>query len=138
MFNTRIKLRVHSRDSTDQIGECTRYKNYACAEHEEADIHAMTEDPLGGASPTKALKNELTAAMTNSAVEKEKVRALVCALVDQMKSEGAGPEKVVIAIKSAMLGDTTVKAAPDRANLKDTEKMLQSALTWCIERYYTD
>jgi len=52
------------------------------------------------------------------------------------RSEGAEPEKVVIAVKSAMLGDTTVKAAPDSAHLKETEKMLQRALTWCIEQYY--
>jgi hypothetical protein len=37
-----------------------------------------------------------------------------------------------------MLSDTTVKAAPDPAHLKETEKMLQRALTWCIERYYGD
>jgi len=50
----------------------------------------------------------------------------------------AEPEKVVIAIKSAMLAEPTVKAAPDSAHLKDKEKMLQSALTWCIEQYYGD
>jgi len=32
MFNTPIVHRVQSRDSTDQIVNCTQYKNYACAE----------------------------------------------------------------------------------------------------------
>jgi len=111
------------------------YESYACVQHGDADIHAMTDDTLGGAKST-ALKNQLSEAVTRSGVEQDKIRALVCALVDQMKSEGAEPEKVVIAVKSAMLGDTTVKAAPDSAHLKETEKMLQRALTWCIEQYY--
>ena len=113
------------------------YENYACAQHGDADIHAMTDDTRGG-TKTNALKNQLTEAVTRTGIEQDKVRALVCALVDQMKSEGAEPEKVVIAVKSAMLGDVTVKAAPDSAHLKETEKMLQRALTWCIERYYGD
>ena len=98
----------------------------------------MTDDPLGGANETRALKNQLTAAVTGSAIEQDKVRGIVCALVDRMKSDGAEPQKVVIAIKSAVLGDTTVKAAPDPTQLKEKEKMLQTALTWCIERYYAD
>lgn len=97
----------------------------------------MTHD-TSGANQTNALKTQLAVAVNNSAVEQDKVRSLVCALVDQMKSEGAQPEKVVIAIKSAVLGDITVKAAPDTAHLKETEKMLQRALTWCLERYYSD
>jgi hypothetical protein len=97
----------------------------------------MTDDtPDGG--KTNALKNQLSEAVTRPGIEKDQVRVLVCALVDQMKSEGAEPEKVVIAVKSAMLGDATVKAAPDPAYLKETEKMLQLALTWCIEKYYGD
>jgi hypothetical protein len=112
------------------------YENYACAHNADMDIHAMTDDATG--AKANALKNQLSQAVTHSGVEQDKVRALVCALVDQMKSDGAEPEKVVIAIKSAMLGDTTVKAAPDSAHLKETERMLQRALTWCIERYYGD
>ena len=97
----------------------------------------MTDDtPDGGR--TNALKNQLSEAVTRSGIEQDKVRLLVCALVDQMKSEGAEPEKVVIAVKLAMLGDATVKAAPDPAYLKETEKLLQLALTWCIEKYYSD
>jgi len=98
----------------------------------------MTDDTRGGGSRTNALKTQLSEAATNSEVEQEKVRELVCALVDQMKSEGAEPQKVVIAVKSAVLGDTTVKAAPDSAHLRETEKMLQRVLRWCIERYYGD
>jgi hypothetical protein len=99
------------------------------------DIHAMIDDTPGG-TKTNGLKNQLSEAVSRSGVEENTVRALVCALVDQMKSEGAEPQKVVIAVKSAMLGDTTVKASPDSAHLKETEKMLQRALTWCIEQYY--
>jgi hypothetical protein len=113
------------------------YETYTCAQHGEADIPAMTDDTRGGAK-TSALKNQLSEAVTRSGIEQDKVRSLVCALVDQMKSEGAEPEKVVIAVKSALLSDTTTKAAPDSAHLKETEKMLQRALTWCIERYYGD
>jgi len=98
----------------------------------------MTDDPQDSGNKTTLLKNQLTAAVRTSATEQDKVRGLVCALVDQMKSDGAEPEKVVIAVKSAVLGDTTVKAGPDSAQLKETEKMLQRALTWCIERYYAD
>ncbi|HEY3745935.1 MAG TPA: hypothetical protein VGL17_06815 [Gemmatimonadaceae bacterium] len=97
----------------------------------------MTDDTPDGAR-TNALKNQLSEAVTRSGIEQDKVRALVCALVDQMKSEGAEPEKVVIAVKSAMLGNATVRAAPDPAYLQETEKMLQLALTWCIEEYYGD
>jgi hypothetical protein len=98
----------------------------------------MPDDAPDGGTQTNALKSQLSAAITKSEVEQEKVRALVCALVDQMKAEGAEPQKVVIAIKSAVLGDTTMKAAPDSTHLKETEKMLQRALTWCLERYYRD
>ena len=101
------------------------------------DIHAMIDDTPGGTT-TNALKNQLSEAVARSGIEQDKVRALVCAIVDQMKFEGAEPEKVVIAIKSAMLAETSVKAAPDSAHLKEAEKMLQRALTWCIERYYAD
>jgi hypothetical protein len=111
------------------------YESYTCARHGDTDIHAMTDDTPDGAK-TNALKNQLSEAVTRSGIEQDKVRALVCALVDQMKSEGAEPEKVVIAVKSAVLSETTVKAASDPANLKETEKMLQRALTWCIEQYY--
>jgi hypothetical protein len=98
----------------------------------------MTDAPQSGDNKTKVLKNQLTAAVGTSAIEEEKIRSLVCALVDQMKSDGAQPEKVVIAIKSAVLGDVTVRAAPDPAHLRERDKVLQSALTWCIERYYSD
>lgn len=98
----------------------------------------MSDAHQNGDDKTRVLKGQLTAAVRTSAIEQDKVRALVCALVDQMKSDGAEPEKVVIAIKSAVLGDTTVKAAPAPTHLKETEKMLQTALTWCIERYYAD
>jgi hypothetical protein len=113
------------------------YENYACAQRGDTDIHAMADD-IPGSTRTNALKNQLSEEVTRPGVDQDKVRALVCALVDQMKSEGAEPEKVVIAVKSAMLGDTTAKAAPDSAHLQETEKMLQRALTWCIERYYGD
>jgi hypothetical protein len=113
------------------------YENYACAQRADMDIHAMIDDTPSGTT-TNALKKQLGEAVTRSEVEQDKVRALVCAIVDQMKAEGAEPEKVVIAIKSAMLAETTVKAAPDSAHLKEKEKMLQRALTWCIEQYYGD
>ena len=114
------------------------YESYACIQLGDTDIHAMTDDNRGGTNQATALKRELSEAIAKPGVEPDKVRALVCALVDQMKTEGAEPEKVVIAIKSAVLGDATVKAAPDSSHLKETEKMLQRALTWCIERYYSD
>ncbi|MEO8909581.1 MAG: hypothetical protein ABI408_05065 [Gemmatimonadaceae bacterium] len=97
---------------------------------------AMTDDTFAGGDHAKALKNQLSAAVSRSEGQQDKVRDLVCALVDQMKSEGAEPEKVVIAIKSAVLGDTTIRAAPDSSHLREREKMLQHALTWCIQRYY--
>ncbi|MGI8401872.1 MAG: hypothetical protein ACR2NS_09780 [Gemmatimonadaceae bacterium] len=98
----------------------------------------MTDDTRGGANQTDALKNQLSQAVTKSGVEQEKIRELVCALVDHMKSEGAEPEKVVIAVKSAVLGDATAKAAPDSAHITETEKLLQRVLRLCIERYYGD
>jgi predicted RNase H-like nuclease len=114
------------------------YENYACTQHGDAEIHAMPDDTIDGGNRTNALKSQLNAAVTKAEVEQDKVRSLVCALVDQMKAEGAEPQKVVVAIKSAILGDTTVKAAPDSTHLKETEKMLQRALSWCLERYYGD
>jgi hypothetical protein len=137
MFNAWMMPRVEGHGCADNR-RCIAYENYACVPHGDVDIHAMTDDPLSGANNTKTLTNQLTAAVTNSAIGQEKVRGLVCAVVDQMKSEGAEPQKVVIAIKSAMLGDTTVKAGPDPAQMKEKEKMLQRAVTWCIERYYAD
>jgi hypothetical protein len=113
------------------------YENYACAQRRDTDIHAMTDD-IRASTRTNALKNQLSEEVTRPGVDQDKVRALICGLVDQMKSEGAEPEKVVIAIKSAVLRDVTVKAAPDSAHLEETERMLQRALTWCIERYYGD
>jgi hypothetical protein len=95
-------------------------------------------DDIPDSTRTNALKNQLSEEVTRPGVDQDKVRALICGLVDQMKSEGAEPEKVVIAIKSAVLRDVTVKAAPDSAHLEETERMLQRALTWCIERYYGD
>ncbi len=96
----------------------------------------MTQDGDVGGDDTNALKAQLTAAVARPDIPSAKVRELVCALVDKMKAEGAPPEKVVIAVKSAVLGDRALRAVPDPGQLKEAEKVLQQALSWCIQQYY--
>jgi hypothetical protein len=94
----------------------------------------MTEHDAG--ADTNALQAQLTAGVTQHDIPLEKVRALVCALVDKMKADGAAPEKVIIAVKLAVLRDVTVRAAPYSYQLTRQEKLLEQALGWCIQRYY--
>ena len=94
----------------------------------------MTEH--NGVDDVIVLKARLSAAVTQNDPPLEKVRELVCALVDKMKADGAPPERVVIAVKLAVLGDTTLRALPNSHQLTDPEKLLEQALGWCIRRYY--
>jgi hypothetical protein len=94
----------------------------------------MTEHDAG--ADTNALQAQLTAGVTQHDIPLEKVRALVWALVDKMKADGAAPEKVIIAVKLAVLRDVTVRAAPYSHQLTRQEKLLEQALGWCIQRYY--
>jgi hypothetical protein len=85
------------------------------------------------------LEARLSAAIRDPGVSEETIRQLVCALVDKMKAGGAPPEKVVLAVKRAVRGDTEVvavgaKRTPQRTN----QEFVQQAVTWCIKRYYAD
>ena len=53
-----------------------------------------------------------------------------------MKADGAPPEKVIIAVKLAVLRDATVSAAPYSHQFTRQERLLEQALCWCIQQYY--
>jgi hypothetical protein len=82
------------------------------------------------------IRSMLMSAVTRPDVAEEYMHALVCALVDEMKAAGAPPEKVVVEVKFALLGEPTVGASNSRNRLKDRERFLPRALAWCVERYY--
>lgn len=92
----------------------------------------MTDRSTG--RDAKAIAAQLSAVVRQPGVPPEKIRELVCALVDKMKAEGAPPEKVVIAVKQVVLQDIAIRATKDP--VKGPEKLLEQALSWCIGRYY--
>ena len=69
-------------------------------------------------------------------VDKPRIQELVNAIVDRMRSEGAPPERVVIAVKSAIVTGLGPTASPDPAKRTDSEKLLRDCLGWCLQRYY--
>ena len=95
----------------------------------------MTEHDVS-VDDINVLKAQLAAAARQPGVPLEKVHGLVCALVDMMKSAGAPPEKVIIAVKEAIFGGTTITATFNRDRLTDQEQLLDQAVVWCIKRYY--
>jgi hypothetical protein len=95
----------------------------------------MVEHPFS-VEDTDLLKARLRAAVSQRDVAIESVRELVCALVEKMKAEGAPPEKVVIAVKAAVLGNIPVRAHPRSRRVAETQALLEKALTWCIHQYY--
>jgi hypothetical protein len=95
----------------------------------------MTEHGVGD-DDLNVLKGQLAAAARQDGVPFEKVHELVCALVDIMKADGAPPEKVIIAVKLAVLRDVTVRATPYSHQVTRQEKLLDQALGWCIQQYY--
>ena len=95
----------------------------------------MTGHDAGG-DDVNVLKARLSAAVAQPDIPLEKVRELVCAIVDKMKAGGAPSERVIIAVKMAVLLDVTVRAALYSHQLTRREKLLEQALGWCIQRYY--
>ena len=95
----------------------------------------MTEHDAGG-DDVNVLKARLSTAVAQPDIPLEKVRELVCALVEKMKADGAPPEKVIVAVKMAVLLDVTVRAALYSDHLTRQEKLLDQALAWCIQQYY--
>jgi len=86
-------------------------------------------------------KAKLSAAVTEPGVSAERICDLVCALVDSMKAAGSPPEKVVIAVKQAVLGDREVVADGAKRILHGTrrrQELLPQALTCCIQQYYRE
>jgi hypothetical protein len=82
-----------------------------------------------------ALKARLSAAATRANSDAGELRTIVCALVDRMKSEGAPPEKVLVAVKHAFMGASEANH-PSRATLAESARTLSEAVSWCIEQYY--
>lgn len=80
------------------------------------------------------LREELTAGAKG--VDRTRLRDLVGSIVDNMRSEGAPPERVVIAVKSAIVSSLGNITAPDPAKRAESEKLLKDCLGWCLERYY--
>jgi hypothetical protein len=69
-------------------------------------------------------------------VDKARIKELVNTIVDRMRSEGAPPERVVIAVKSAIVSGLNPIASPDPAKRTDSERLLRDYLGWCLQRYY--
>ena len=83
----------------------------------------------------QAIDAQLRRALKRGSLQLDEIRDLVCALVDAMKRQGATPEKVLIAVKTAVF-----ESMPQRWTLKtrnDVEEIAQQAVVWCIEHYYT-
>jgi hypothetical protein len=56
----------------------------------------------------------------------EALREAVCRFADEARAEGMRPEKVIVAIRSAM------KAAGDKA----PDDVIHSVIDWCLRRYF--
>jgi hypothetical protein len=98
----------------------------------------MTDDGNSG-DDVDVLKANLSVAVREPGFPAEKLRELVCALVDKMKAMGAPPEKVVVAVKQAVLNENEVVALGAKRTLQEIgirQEILQQALSWCIQRYY--
>jgi hypothetical protein len=89
------------------------------------------------------LEARLNAALNGADPSRDDVRNIICALVDEMKSEGAPPEKVLIRVKNAFTGRNGAKKinwttlSDGERVLRERERLLSEAVTWCIERYYS-
>jgi hypothetical protein len=77
-----------------------------------------------------------------TAAEVQLLRDQVCALVDEMKSTGATPERVIVAMKGVAMDariDGHVRLHdpdPRREPYRPSSGLLDSMVKWCIERYY--
>jgi hypothetical protein len=80
------------------------------------------------------LRQELTRQVQR--VDKARIHELVNAIVDRMRSEGAPPERVVIAVKSAIVTGLGPVVPPDPARRNESENLLKDCLGWCLQRYY--
>ena len=69
-------------------------------------------------------------------VQLAEIRQRVCAIVDKMKNDGAPPEKVVVAVKAAVLSIMRPLETLAPAEFLQAERMLQQALSWCLDQYY--
>jgi hypothetical protein len=74
--------------------------------------------------------------------EVQLVRDRVCALVDELKTAGVTPERVIVAIKEVARDahiDGHVRlldASNGREPYRPSAGLLDSMVKWCIERYY--
>jgi hypothetical protein len=100
----------------------------------------MIEQNAGMDDDASAIKARLQAEVARSNVAPDTVRELVCALVDRMKGDGEPPEKVVVAVKSALLGEPGEprRVAYDLDARAEAETLLRQALSWCIQQYYRE
>ena len=88
------------------------------------------------ADDISALQAQLGAHPTRTNIQVDEIRKRVCSLVDKMKADGAPPEKVVVAVKTAVLSLLRPIETLAPAEFKEAEKLLHQALTWCLEQYF--
>ena len=69
-------------------------------------------------------------------IQVAEIRQRVCSIVDKMKNDGAPPEKVVVAVKAAVLSIMRPLETLAPAEFLQAERMLQQALSWCLDQYY--
>ena len=69
----------------------------------------------------------------------EELRQLVCDVVDEFKSSGWPPERIIVAVKR-IAADAGVFPSRDilssTSALKNQDAALVNMVRWCIDRYY--
>ena len=80
------------------------------------------------------LQQQLTAEVRR--LDRPRIQELVNAIVDRMRSQGEPPERVVIAIKTAIVNGMSHVISPDPAKRSESEKLMRDCLGWCLQRYY--
>ena len=94
--------------------------------------------------PVADLRDTLTALVAEhptvaDATHQQRLRQQVCAMVDELKSGGWPPERVIVAVKQ-VADDAGLH--PSRgvlstlSPLTDRDAMLVNMVRWCIEQYY--
>jgi hypothetical protein len=68
--------------------------------------------------------------------DRPRIQELVNTIVDRMRSQGEPPERVVIAVKTAIVSGMTHVTSPDPAQRGESEKLMRDCLGWCLQRYY--
>jgi hypothetical protein len=94
----------------------------------------MTQGNDANHANLENLRQQLTVEVKR--VDRVRIQELVNAIVDRMRNAGEPPERVVIALKTAIVSGMSHVTSPDPEQRAEAEKLMRDCLGWCLQRYY--